>query len=241
MLSVMAGYDETDPASTQALVPDYVASLNDRSSTVRVGVPKNYFFDECDETVRELVLDAFSDLEGLGCTIVEFEFPYMAEIMAAYRAIVLAEASSVHERTLSERAAELGEDARLFLDTGLFIPATTYIRAQRIRAWVFEKIQSLFRELDVIVTPTLPMVAPKVKALPTDLADRRRKISNPMIRYLAPFNLTGLPAMSIPCGFISGLPVGAQLVSKAFDEITLLRIGYAYQQATDWHLRFPEL
>jgi aspartyl-tRNA(Asn)/glutamyl-tRNA(Gln) amidotransferase subunit A len=241
ILSVMAGYDENDPSSAQVSVPDYVASLDDKLHALSIGVPNNYFFDECNERVRDLVLGALKKVEEFGCKIAEFEFPYVAEITSAYRAIVLSEASSFHEITLSKRATELGEDSRQFLDAGLFIPATTYIKAQRIRAWVFEETQKLFRKFDAIVTPTLPMVAPEVKALPTDLTERRRKISSPMSRYVSPFNLTGLPAISIPCGFTNGLPVGAQLISKAFDEITLFRIGYAYQQATDWHLRFPEL
>lgn len=241
MLSIMAGYDEADPTSVQASPVDYVASVYDKPHAVRIGVPKNYFFDGCEERVRKLVLDALKDLEGLGFSIVEFEFPHMQEIMFSYRAIVQSEASSFHETTLNKRAAELVEDARLFLETGLFIPATAYIRAQRVRAWVFTQIQNLFRDLDAIATPTLPELAPEVKALPIDLVERRRKISGPMSQYVSPFNLTGLPAMSVPCGFIDGLPVGLQLISKAFDEQKLLRIGYAYQQATDWHLRFPEL
>ena len=241
MLSVMAGYDPADPTSAQTSLPDYVASVYDKPLGMRIGVPKNYFFDGCEESVQRLVLDALKELEGLGFTLVEFEFPHISEIMFAYRAIVQSEASSFHETTLNTRAAELAGDARLFLDTGLFIPATAYIKAQRIRALVFTQIQNLFRDLDAIATPTLPLVAPEVEALPTNLVERRRKISGPMSKYVSPFNLTGLPALSVPCGFINGLPAGLQLISKAFDEEKLLRIGYTYQQATDWHLQFPNL
>ena len=242
MLAAMAGYDPSDPASSHALIPQYHNFLHANLERTRIGIPRNYFFDGCDEQVSKLVLNAIEKLESLGCKRVEFEFPYLDEIMAAYTTIVLAEASSVHEMNLRKATNEFREDSRLFLEEGLFIPATYYIQAQRIRAMVFPKISQLFRDFDAIITPTQPMVAPESNSQPSIKdAAKLGEIDFAMVRYLAPFNLTGLPALTVPCGFSEGLPVGLQIVGRVFDETTVLCIGYAYQQATDWHLRFPEL
>jgi aspartyl-tRNA(Asn)/glutamyl-tRNA(Gln) amidotransferase subunit A len=128
------------------------------------------------------------------------------------------------------------------LEQGLFIPATYYIQALRVRAAIFHDIMGLFKKFDVIVTPSEPIVAPEVGQQSVGFDGGEETVDNAIVRYLAPFNLTGLPALSIPCGMSSnGLPVGMQIVGKAFDETTVLRVGNAYEQATDWHTRSPEI
>lgn len=241
LLSVMSGYDKRDPTSSQQPVPDYIKMLKAETSGLRVGVPTNHFFEYSDKEVDKAVRSAIDQLEKQGCSIVDFEFPCLPEIMASYATIDLCESTSYHERELAERAEDFASDVRLLLEQGLFIPATHYIQAQRIRAKVFPKIARLFKMFDVIVTPSEPNVAPEVGSQTVEFEGFKEDITSAMVRYLAPFNVTGLPALTIPCGFTRGLPIGMQIIGQAYDESTVLRIGYTYQQATRWHLKWPEI
>lgn len=242
LLRIMAGHDELDPTSSEQPVPDYVEHLNDRVSGVRVGVPANYFYERCDKEVSTALQKSIDVLRGLGCKTVEFEFPRIPEIMAAYTTLDSCEASSYHERSMAERAGDFQPDVRLLLEQGLFIPATYYIQALRIRAAIFRDLMSLFKQFDVIVTPAEPIVAPEVGQRTVRIEDSEESVDNAIVRYLAPFNLTGLPALSIPCGFSSeDLPIGMQIIGKAFDETTVLTVGHAYEQASNWHTKFPEV
>jgi len=241
LLRIMAGRDELDPTSSDLPVPDYVQELETNIAGLRVGVPTNHFFEHCDCEIAKAVNAAIEVLEGLGCTKVEFEFPSISEIMAAYTTIDLCEASAYHEREIEQRAADFQPDVRLLLEQGLLIPASYYIQAQRVRAMLFAKVMSLFDHLDVIVTPSEPIVAPQVSQTIVRINDYEESVDSAAVRYLAPFNLTGLPALSIPCGFSSkGLPIGMQIVGRAYDESTILRLGHEYENATDWHMRLPE-
>ena len=242
LLKVMAGRDELDPTSSELPVPDYVAQLKERVKGLRIGVPSNYFFDQCHEEVSEAVNSAIELLKNLGCSITNFEFPYVPEIIAAYATLDFCEASAYHEREIEQRADDFQPDVRLLLENGLFIPATYYIQAQRIRAMIFPTVMSLFRSFDVIVTPTEPMVATEVGQQIVRFGDVEESVDSAIVRYTAPFNLTGLPALSIPCGFSkNGLPIGMQIIGKAYDEATVLRIGHAYEQSTNWHTITPEI
>ena len=240
LLRIMAGRDELDPTSSDLPVPDYVQELETNIAGLRVGVPTNHFFEHCDCEIAKTVNAAVEVLEGLGCTKVEFEFPNISEIMAAYTTIDLCEASAYHEREIEQRAADFQPDVRLLLEQGLLIPASYYIQAQRVRAMLFAKVMSLFDHLDVIVTPSEPIVAPQVSQTMVRINDYEESVDSAVVRYLAPFNLIGLPALSIPCGFSSrGLPIGMQIVGRVYDESTILRLGHEYENATDWHMRLP--
>jgi aspartyl-tRNA(Asn)/glutamyl-tRNA(Gln) amidotransferase subunit A len=230
-----------DPTSSDLPVPDYVQELETNIAGLRVGVPTNHFFEHCDCEIAKAVNAAVEVLEGLGCTKVEFEFPSISEIMAAYTTIDLCEASAYHEREIEQRAADFQPDVRLLLEQGLLIPASYYIQAQRVRAMLFAKVMSLFDHLDVIVTPSVPIVSPQVSQTIVRIDDYEESVDSAAVRYLAPFNLTGLPALSIPCGFSSkGLPIGMQIAGRAYDESTILRLGHEYENATEWHMRLPE-
>jgi aspartyl-tRNA(Asn)/glutamyl-tRNA(Gln) amidotransferase subunit A len=242
LLGVIAGKDESDPTSSGLPVPDYVGQLRAGVMGLRIGVPRNYFFQQCHDEVAEAVNSALEVLKVLGCRTTEFEFPYIPEIMAAYTTLDSCEASAYHEREIEQRASDFQPDVRLLLENGLFIPATYYIQAQRVRAMVFQTIMSLFKNFDVIVTPSEPMVAPLVGQQTVKFGGVEETVDSALVRYLAPFNLTGLPALSIPCGFSGdGLPIGMQIIGRAYDETTVLRVGHAYEQSTDWHLRIPEV
>ncbi len=242
MLTIMAGRDELDPTSSNFPVPDYLSALQKDVSHLRIGVPRNYFFERCHDEVRRAVDSAISLLEQLGCTYVDFDFPQLPAIMGAYTTIDSCEASAYHEREIAERPADFQPDVRLLLEQGLFIPATYYIQALRIRAKIFPEILRLFERFDVIVTPSEPMAAPEIGQRTVTFDEGEESVDSAMVRYLAPFNLTGLPAISVPCGFsASGLPIGMQIIGKAYDESTVLRVAQAYEQLSKWYLRTPEV
>lgn len=241
MLSIIAGRDDLDPMSSERPVPEYVRVLRNGISGLRIGVPKSYFFDHCDREIRKAVYSAIDVLRTLGCTTDEFEFPHIHEIMAAHRIIDRCESSAYHERTLAEKPNDFAPDVRLLLEEGLLLPATYYIQAMRFRAMVFPKILNIFKRFDVIVTPTEPMVAPKIGVSKVRFGEVEELVSRAVAQYTAQFNLLGLPALSVPCGFSSnGLPIGLQIIGSAYDESSVLRVGFEYERATEWYLRSPK-
>jgi aspartyl-tRNA(Asn)/glutamyl-tRNA(Gln) amidotransferase subunit A len=189
------------------------------------------------------VYSAIDLLESLGCSILIFSFPHIEQIIAALFAIDLCEASTYHSKDLETRGEELSPDVRLYLEQGLMIPATYYVNALRIRAEILQKVQTLFNALDIIIVPTVPTIAPKIGTTTVKLegVSQEQDINIALFNNTSPFNLTGLPALSVPCGFSNGLPIGMQIVGPLDDESTILRVGQAYEQSTDWHLMFPSL
>jgi len=241
LLEIIAGYDEDDPTSSERPVPQYVAGLKAGITGLRVGIPKNYFFERCNEDVKKAVMKAIDLLVDLDCEVIDFEFPLIKEITTAYSTISLCETTSYHEQEIAQRPKDFQPDVKALLERGLFIPATHYIKALRIRAMVFREVMKLFKNFDVIVTPSAPMTAPPVGQNFVTFEDRHERLDIAMFRYLGPFNLIGLPALSIPCGFSNRLPMGMQIVGRPFEEETVLRVGNAYEKSTLWHLESPEV
>jgi aspartyl-tRNA(Asn)/glutamyl-tRNA(Gln) amidotransferase subunit A len=242
MLGVMAGHDPLDPTSSDEPVPDYLRRLRDPTSGLMVGVPSNYFFERCDQEVSKSVQSAIEILMQLGCRRVDFRFPRSVEIVAAHIAIDQSESSSYHRESLAQRPGDFQPDVRLLLEQGMFISAVDYIQAQRFRGLVFNEVMRLFERFDVIVTPTQPITAPLVGEQTIRFADGEETVDSAVSRFDAPFNLLGLPSLTVPCGFSNdGLPIGMQIVGRPFDESTVLQVGYAYENATDWYSRFPDI
>ena len=241
LLTTMAGWDESDPTSANLPVPDYANSLGGEVKGLRIGVPTNHFFERCDRQITKAVGSAIDVLESLGCKTGSFEFPRVTEIFAAHTAIDMCESSSYHEKSLADRPDDFSPDVRLLLEQGLLIPATYYIQALRFRSVILQEIEHLFKHFDVIVTPTEPIVAPRIGEDSITIDGIAEETYWAVTRYLVPFNLLGLPALSVPCGFSNGLPIGLQLIGRFFDEPKILQLGYAYEKATTWHLKFPEV
>ncbi len=238
ILKVIAGHDPQDESSSEEPVPDYTKALKDqRLNRLRIGVPKEYFFDDVDDEVLKAIHAAILVLrDDLKAGVSEVSLPHIAEAPAAVSAILLPEALAYHKRWLAERPQDYGEDVRARLEMGLLYPAVSYVQAQRLRSLIVEEWrQKVFDRVDLLAVPTTPVPAPSLDE--NDIQTTLR-----LTRFTAPFNLTGLPAISIPCGFTKdGLPIGMQLVGRWWDEATVLRAAHAYQQATDWHTRTPPL
>ena len=232
MLQVMAGHDAADPACSQRPVDDYVTPLRQGIRGLRVGVPRAYFFDGIEPEVGTAFEASLRELEKLGATVRDVEIPSIHTVWASM-AILLTEAFAYHERDLRERAQLYGDVLRERFQAGGLITAGEYVQAQRLRARLRAEVDDVLKSVDVLATPTMPATATAFT-----------KVFDPSFGFprsnTAPFNFTGLPALAVPCGFSSaGLPISLQLAGRAFEEATVLRAGYAYEQATEWHTRRP--
>jgi aspartyl-tRNA(Asn)/glutamyl-tRNA(Gln) amidotransferase subunit A len=232
LLQALAGYDPADPASSQAPVGDYTVSLRDGIRGLRVGIPRAYFFDGINAEMERAFQGVVDVLRSLGAEVRDVEIPSIQASMA-FLVIMLVEAFAYHERDLRERPQLYGDVLRQKLLAGGLLRGSEYVQAQRLRARLSQDMAAVLTTLDVLVTPTTPGPAPSFDTvLAPDFPFAR---SN-----MAPFNMTGLPALAVPCGFTTtGLPLSFQIAGRPFDEATVLRVGHAYEQATDWHRRRP--
>ena len=252
LLDVLAGYDATDPDSVDVPLLDFSAALavnrtpEEAVRGSRIGVPASYFFRHCDAGVEAAVRAALAQLEALGATLVEVEIPAtIDEMFEVYRAIQKPEAYTYHRDMgwLDTRAELYRPQVLENIRSGASYSAADYVTAQRARRDFTVRMREVLRQVDALATPTLPVPARRVDEVDTPLLwDGKPEPSGEALRYTFPFDLTGQPAMTIPCGFTPGrLPVGLQVVAAHFGEATLLRLGHAYQRVTDWHLRVPAL
>ncbi len=237
LLQAIAGHDPLDPASAEVPIPDYRGALQASVRGLRLGVPRSWF-EEGEGTEAE-ILQAFEDalrvLRDAGAVTVEIDGTVFMEARAANTTILVCEAYSWHEETLRARPQDYGSSVRDRLREGALLSAADYIQAQRARAAITAQVRSVLRDVDAIVSPAGPRVASTFKDFDPELTYKTPSYTNV-------FNLTGLPAMSVPCGFsATGLPIGLQIAGRPFDEPTVLRLGHMYQQATDWHTRAPTL
>lgn len=240
LLKVLAGYDPRDPTTSVLPVADYPAALEAPVKGLRVGLLREDFLATSDREVLGLVAAALKALEGLGCAIQEVSLPHTKYVPAASYAIIAAEAMAFHEPLLKRHAAEYAPDVRQRLLTGQFLLATQYLKGQRVRRLLCRDVEEAFTRVDCLLAPTLPVAAPPLEAERVTINGEGHARRQAFLRYTRPFNLTGHPVVSVPCGFTGeGLPVGMQIVGRPFDEVTILRLAYAYEQATEWHRRRP--
>jgi aspartyl-tRNA(Asn)/glutamyl-tRNA(Gln) amidotransferase subunit A len=242
LLQAMAGYDPKDPSSVQKPVPDYTAALKRDIRGLRIGIPREYFYEALAPEVERSVRQAAEVVKGLGASLHEVSWPSLRYVTLSALIIVLAEASAFHHTWIRTCPQDYAPDIALRLKWGLLLPASAYLKAQRLRVLICQDVARLWREVDVLLTPATMTAAYQPAVTSMRLGHRDLSVREALLRLMRPFNLTGLPAMSIPCGFTStGLPIGLQIAGKAFDEATVLRVAHAYEQQTDWHRRQPPI
>ncbi len=242
VMNVMAGDDPADPASADVPVPNFASRLNRDIRGLRMGIPKNHFFDRIDPEVLKAVQVAIKVLEGLGAISIEVNFPHMEQAVSAWLAILLAEASSIHERDIRQRPADYGEDVRLYLEEGELVAAGRYLKGQRIRRLLVEGFRETMAGVDVVITPATAVPATKLGESVVTIDGEEEELFRILARISSPFDMTGLPALALPCGLTKrGLPVGLQIVGHPFAEDVVLQVGHAFEQATDWSKRRPTI
>ncbi|BAN46740.1 Asp-tRNA(Asn)/Glu-tRNA(Gln) amidotransferase subunit GatA [Metapseudomonas resinovorans] len=258
MLGAIAGFDPKDSTSVDAPVDDYLASLNQPLAGLRIGLPKEYFGAGLDSRIADAVLAAVEELKKLGATVKEVSLPNMQHAIPAYYVIAPAEASSnlsrfdgvrfgyrcenpqnLEDLYKRSRAEGFGSEVKRRIMVGTYALSAGYydayyLKAQKIRRLIRNDFTAAFAEVDLILGPTTPNPAWKLG----------EKNNDPVAQYLEDIytitaNLAGLPGLSMPAGFVDGLPVGVQLLAPYFQESRLLNVAHQYQQATDWHKRAP--
>jgi aspartyl-tRNA(Asn)/glutamyl-tRNA(Gln) amidotransferase subunit A len=242
MLQAIAGHDPADPTTSRLPVPNYAQALTGEVRGLRVGVPRTLFFEQLEPQVAAAVEAALGTLRTLGVTCVEVALPLMRYVPAASFVLLLTEAYAVHEPWLRTRAQDYGADVRMRLALGATILASHYLKAQRFRALLCQEVRQTLQQVDGLVTPTTLMTAARIDEPVVRIAGQDVVVVTNLARFTRPFNLTGLPTLSLPCGFTdTGLPVGLQIIGRPFDEPTVLRLAHAYEQHTPWHTRRPVL
>ena len=268
LLNIIAGFDSKDSTCVDLPVPDYTKSLGKDIKGIRIGVPKEYFalseaskIEGIDKEVKASVEEAIGQLKKSGAVVREISLPHTAYAVAVYYIVATAEASSnlarfdgvqygfrdkaagnLIDMYKRSRQAGFGKEAKRRIILGTYVLShgyydAYYLRALKVRTLIRKDFENVFKEFDCIVTPTSPTPAFKIG----------EKTDSPLAMYLSDIytisaNLAGIPAISLPCGFSkTGLPVGLQILSKAFDEEMLFRVAHNFEQSTGWHKLKPKL
>lgn len=238
MLQAIAGHDPKDPTTTAAPVPDYSLALKDGIAGMTIGVPRQYFYQPGPEVEPEILAAIEKALElmaSLGATVKDVEIPHIEYARAANSTIMMGEAFAFHEHNLKTRRHDFGEMVRARFLLGGLLSTSDYVQAQRVRLLIKGEMAQALREVDVLVTPTSPKPAPLLEGY-----ERTSTLTGPS--FTGPFNLSGLPAISVPGGFTSsGLPIGLQIAGRAFDESTVLRMAHTYEQSAGWYQKRPPI
>ncbi len=228
-----------------AVRPDHRKLRENLPARFRLGWPKHFFFEKLDNEVRRLVEATAKVFQQVGAEIQEVSLPRLVNSVGQATSAVVAEASHYHESQgyFPARAKEYGEDVRGHLEWGHKLLAVDYLRAMDAQREVEQDFASAFEKVDAIIAPTSPITAPLIGESEVHVAGQRETpVRAELLRMTRPANLTGHPAISIPCGFSpQGLPVGLQLIGPRWGEARLLSIALAYEQSTTWHRRHPAL
>jgi aspartyl-tRNA(Asn)/glutamyl-tRNA(Gln) amidotransferase subunit A len=265
LLNIIAGYDPNDSTSVDMPVPDYTKSLNNDIKGIKIGIPKEYFIKGIDSQVKDAVWNAINLLKKLGADYKEVSLPHTEYAVPTYYIVATSEASSnlarfdgvqyglrslgkkreisaLIDMYFKTREEGFGKEAKRRIMLGTYALSSGYyeayyLRALKARTLIKNDFDEVFKNFDCIITPTSPTPAFKIG----------EKIENPLSMYLSDIftisaNLAGIPGISIPCGFTNdNLPIGLQILARPFDEETLFRVAYTYEQNTDWHSQKPKL
>ena len=236
IMQVISAYDPLDPASVKMLSGDYLGHLVDEMEGRKIALGVGEFIDGAEPEVLAAVCEAAKIFETMGCKIQEVNMDWLREAAQANKTMTQSDGAAIHRDRLREHPEMFGEDIRRRLEDGAKTTSTEYILARRTQAEVRKRFEQFFESHDLLLTPATAIAAPTVEG--HDAVEQAGRLT----RFTAPFNLSGLPAISVPCGFTqTGLPIGLQIVSRAWADSKVLNAGYAYERATEWHLRIPPL
>jgi aspartyl-tRNA(Asn)/glutamyl-tRNA(Gln) amidotransferase subunit A len=236
MLNALAGYDPRDPACQDRSVPDFTKGLGTSIRGLRIGICRNHFFDRNEPDVERAVQQAISDLSALGARTLQFAIPNLRYGLAAIFAIELASSAAYHDTSVrTGRQTHFEPDVRTLVEIGRFVSGADYLKAEQLRTVLMEDFRRAFEEVDVIIGPTEPLTAWKSGQWTANVGGQPESVLAASWRLTFPYNLTGLPAITVPCGFDSNrLPIGLQIAGRPFDEVTVLRVAHAYERSQPW-------
>ncbi len=235
LLQAIAGYDPLDPYSLDVPVSDYLTGIPAGIKGWRIGLADDEFFQETEPEVRQAVEAAAEVFKSLGGRLSRLEVPMARQAAQANGLMVTSDAAAYHQERLRSEPEKFGADVRQRLENGAAYTSTEYILARRTQTLARRQFEQIFEACDLLLLPATAVTAPLIEG--PDAVEQARRLT----RYTAPFNLTGFPALSLPCGFSAGLPVGLQIVAPPWAEDRLLRGAHAYEQATTWHRVEPHI
>jgi aspartyl-tRNA(Asn)/glutamyl-tRNA(Gln) amidotransferase subunit A len=241
LLGLMAGADPNDPTAAAEPVPDYMAATREPIKGLKIGVPAAFYVDDLDPEVARILDETIAVLKREGAEIVQVELPDQRQLTAACQLVLAVEAAAFHKRWLIERPQDYGPQVLMRLQNGLAIPGVSYLEALRWRGPALAAYLAAVSGIDAVIVPGAPVPAPTLAESDVGNGPDADAVIQRLTRFTRPVNYLGLPSLAIPSGFTkTGLPVGMQLIGRSFDEAMLLRIGAAFQRATDFHERVPE-
>jgi aspartyl-tRNA(Asn)/glutamyl-tRNA(Gln) amidotransferase subunit A len=242
LLGLMAGADPEDPTASALPVPDYLAATKQSIKGLKIGVPTAFYVDDLDSEVARVLDETVAVLKKEGAEIVKVELPDQRQLTAACQFVLATEAAAFHKRWMIERPQDYGAQVLMRLQNGLAIPAVSYLEAMRWRGPALAAYLAAVEGTDAVIAPVAPMPAPTIAESDVGNSPDAEAVIQRVTRFTRPINYLGLPSLSIPTGFAkTGLPVGMQVIGRSFDEAMLIRIGAAFQRATDFHAGVPKL
>ena len=242
VLNAIAGKDPKDVATVDRPVEDYTAGFTADLRGVRVGVPQEYFEGPMDPEVARAVRVAIDLLEELGAVVVEVSLPMFKYAQVISGTILMAEAAQYHRELIAREGDKIYPPVRLRLEGGLFVGAADYLKAQQARSLFDLEARRLLEEVDLLAGPTEPVTAPPILAQQVQAGEETVGTTAALTHFTRPYNITGFPAVSAPCGFSrDGMPIGLQLAGRPYEDGMVLRAARAYEQATEWHQRRPPI
>ena len=241
LLGLMAGADPHDLTAVAGPLPDYVAATRQAMKGVKIGVPTAFYVDDLDSEVARVLDETIAAFKQQGAEIVSVELPDQRQLTAACQFVIAVEAAAFHKRWLIERPQDYGPQVLMRLQNGLAIPGVSYLEAMRWRGLALSAHAAAVAGVDAVIAPVVPTAAPTIAESDVGNSPGAEAVIQRLTQFTRPVNYLGLPSLGIPCGFTSsGLPVGMQLIGRSFDEATLLRVGAAFQRATDFHEKLPK-
>ena len=236
IMQVISVHDPGDAASTKMINGDYLGHLLDDMNGKKIALGTGNYIQDAEPDVINAVREAATVFEAMGCIVKEVNMDWLRDAALANKTMTQSDGAAVHRDRLREHPELFGEDIRKRLEEGAKTSSTDYILARRTQTEIKKKFEQFFESYDLLLIPSTPIPAPPVEGL--DAIEQAARLT----RFTAPFNLAGLPALSIPCGFTKeGLPIGLQIVSRAWADSKVLNAGHAFEQATEWHRQVPAL
>lgn len=241
LLQIIAGFDPNDPTTVNVPVDDYVGKITGDVKDLVIGIEEDYYFNEVDSEIEKLVRAGIQKLVDQGAKVQEVKIPTLKYAEWAELVTSLSEASAIHHSDMLTRPDDFGHDIRMLFELGELPSAVDYLQAQQVRRQLKHDFRKAFDQVDILAMPTLPILPNDIGDDWADLNGKKVDLIDNIIRFMGPGNLTGLPALSVPCGFSQGLPVGMQLMGPAFGEAAILNAGYAFEQTNPLENRKPDL
>lgn len=242
VLQAIAVYDARDAHLSPQQLPDILGSIDRGVEGITVGIPENYFFDRLAPDVERAFQNACRVFKELRARMRPVKLPGIARATELSRMVLLYEAAQVHATALRDRPQDFGDDVRALLEKGASVSAEDYTAAQQERRPLMAEFAEIFRDVEVLLTPTTPITAPAIGQTSIEIGGAQEDARIASTRLVRALNFFGVPALSTPCGFDSeGLPIGLQIIGRLFDEGMVLRAAHAFESVTEWSHRMPPL